>query len=391
MALVAVLGTSAFAGQEASVTRVDPRTVFAKGQAALQSGDLDTAEKNFRQVLAADPSSAGAYANLGVVEMRRKEWEQALTLLRKAEQLNSKMAGIRLNIGLVEYHRANYAGAIAPLTSVVDEQPGNAQARYLLGLCEVFTQRYAEAVATLEPLWEQRSADLMYLYVLGIAAHNAEHTAANDALDERALQRLIEVGGDSAELHFILGKAYLNRQEDDAAITELNRAAAANSSLPYVHLTLGVTHLRLGDDDALAEEEFHKDIAIEPDLADNYAQLGILYAREQKPEAAEKAFAEALRRDAKMASAHFGLAQLYFGEAKFVLALREVDAALAQAPESQNVHYLRGRILTRLGRREDAKAELAATQKLMNESLGKARADLDEKAIPNPELTHDSN
>ena len=230
LAMVAVLGTSALAGQEASVTRVDARAVFAKGQAALQSGDLDAAEKNFRQVLAADPNSAGAYANLGVVEMRRKEWEQALALLRKAEKLNPKMAGIRLNIGLVEYHRANYAGAIAPLTSVVDEQPGNAQARYLLGLCEVFTQRYAEAVATLEPLWEQRSADLMYLYVLGIAAHNAEHTAANNALDERALQRLIEVGGDSAELHFILGKAYLNRQEDDAAITELNRAAAANES-----------------------------------------------------------------------------------------------------------------------------------------------------------------
>lgn len=377
--------------QQTPPDRVDPQAWFAKGQAALQSGDLATAEKSFRTVLSVDPRSAAAYANLGVIAMRRKDWEQALSLLQKAEKLDPKMAGIRLNIGLAEYRRANYPGAIAPLSSVVQEQPENVQARYLLGLCQVFTERYTEAVATLEPLWEQRSADVMYLYVLGIAAHNAEKNPANNALDERALKQLIEVGGDSPELHFILGKAYLNRQEDDAAIAELNRAAAANPSLPYVHFTLGITHVRLGDNDALAEEEFRKDIAVEPDLTDNYEQLGVLYRREQKPEEAEKSFAEALRRDPKMAGAHFGLAQLYFDQAKFAPALREVDAALAQAPDSQNAHYLRGRVLTRLGRQEDAKAELAATQKLMNQSLGKARADLGDKAIPNPELTHEPN
>src|SRR5271154_2542338 len=371
--------------------QIDPQAWFAKGQTALQSGDLPTAEKAFRKVLSVDPRSAASYANLGVIAMRRKDWEQALALLRKAEHLDPKMAGVRLNIRLVEYRRANYTGAIAPLASVVSVQPDNAQARYLLGLCQVFTKSYADAITTLQPLWEQRSTDLMYLYVLGIAAHNAEHSAANDALDERALKQLIDVGGDSPELHFILGKAYLNRQEDDQAITELNRAVTGNASLPYVHFTLGATHMRLGDDDAFAEGEFRKDIAIEPDLADNYEQLGILYTRTQKPEEAEKAFAEALRRDPKMAAAHFGLAQLYFDQAKFAPALREVDAALAQAPDSQNAHYLRVRILARLGRQEDANAELAATQKLMNQNLGKARADLDDKAIPNPELTHDPN
>jgi len=397
MAFLAPLGGLACAAQQAAPERIDPQAWFAKGQAALQSGDLATAEKSFRKVVSVDPRSAAAYANLGVIAMRRKDWEQALSLLQKAEKLDPKMAGIRLNIGLAEYRRANYSGAIAPLSSVVREQPENGQARYLLGLCEVFTERYADAVATLEPLWGERSGDVMYLYVLGIAAHNAEaepnaeKRAANGALDERALKQMIEVGGDSPELHFILGKAYLNRQDDNTAITELNRAAAGNPTLPYVHLTLGITHMRLGDNDALAEEEFRKDIAIEPDLAENYEQLGILYTREQKPDEAEKAFAEALRRDAKTASAHFGLAQLYFDQAKFAPALHEVDAALARSPDSQNAHYLRGRILTRLGRQEDAKAELAATQKLMNQRLGKARADLGDKSIPNPELTHEPN
>jgi tetratricopeptide (TPR) repeat protein len=108
-------GTTAASGS----ARLDPQTLFAQGQAALQSGDLDAANTAFRNVLAVDPRSGAAYANLGVVAMRRKQWNSALSLLHRAEQLEPKMTGIRLNIGLVSFRRGDYAGAIAPLSSVV--------------------------------------------------------------------------------------------------------------------------------------------------------------------------------------------------------------------------------------------------------------------------------
>src|SRR5438132_2816879 len=87
--------------------RMDPQAWFAKGQRALQAGDLEVAETAFRQVLSVDPRAGSAYANLGVIAMRRKEWDRAIALLRKAEKLEPKMAGIRLNMGLVEYRRGN--------------------------------------------------------------------------------------------------------------------------------------------------------------------------------------------------------------------------------------------------------------------------------------------
>jgi len=105
------------------------------------------------------------------------------------------------------------------------------------------------------------SNDFTYLYVLDIAAHNA---GKND-LDEKALSRLVEVGGQTPEFHLILGKAYLNREEMDKAISELEQAAATNSTLPYVHFSLGLAYMRKQDNDR-AEAEFRKDIAIEPDL-----------------------------------------------------------------------------------------------------------------------------
>jgi len=51
----------------------DPQAFFAKGQTALQNGDLDTAEASFRRVIAMDPGAGAAYSNLGVIAMRRKE------------------------------------------------------------------------------------------------------------------------------------------------------------------------------------------------------------------------------------------------------------------------------------------------------------------------------
>src|SRR5258708_20662130 len=72
--------------------RMDPKTWFAKGQAALQAGELDAAEAAFRRVLAADPGAGGAYANLGVIAMRRKEWEDAITLLDRAEKVEPEMS-----------------------------------------------------------------------------------------------------------------------------------------------------------------------------------------------------------------------------------------------------------------------------------------------------------
>src|SRR5690348_11012273 len=61
----------------------NPQAWFGKGQAALQAGDLDAAEAAFRKVIAGDPRSGAAYSNLGVIAMRRKEWDRAITFFKE--------------------------------------------------------------------------------------------------------------------------------------------------------------------------------------------------------------------------------------------------------------------------------------------------------------------
>ncbi|MDQ1410139.1 MAG: hypothetical protein QOJ41_1874 [Acidobacteriaceae bacterium] len=356
--------------------------IFAEGEAALRGGDLQLAEKKFRAVIAADPGSGSAYANLGVIAMRRKQWGHALALLQKAHKLEPQISGIELNIGLVQFRRANYAAAVEPLSSVVRDQPDSQQARYLLGLCQVFTEQYADALATLEPLWSEMSADVMYLYVLDIAAQSAD----DHDLDEKALQRMLQIGGNTAEYHLILAKAYLNRQETDKALAELAQAAAANPNVPFLHFNSGLAYVRAGDNER-AESEFRQDIAIERDLPDNYEQLGFLYSHLQRNDEAEKSFRDALRYDPKRTAALLGLTKLYLQQQKYKQALATVDAALKLAPNSQNAHFMRGQGLIREGRREEGRQELATAQKLLDSGLDKDRAALSESRVPNPELT----
>src|SRR5256885_2839998 len=83
----------------------DPQKVFAAGQAELQRGNLDAAERDFKEVLTADPKAGPAYTNLGVIAMRREKWGEALGFLTKAGRLQAKEPGIPLDIGLVAYKR----------------------------------------------------------------------------------------------------------------------------------------------------------------------------------------------------------------------------------------------------------------------------------------------
>ena len=160
--------------------------VFSEGQEALAKGDLETAEKDFRSVLQAEPQSIAARANLGVVYMRRRLWERALAEFRIAERSAPGNPGIAVNIGLAYFHQANYLAAIPEFETVLRQNASSEQARYLLGLCYFGTEAYLKAIDTLQPLWDAESGKMPYLYVLAMTANKAGRTD----IEQRALDRM---------------------------------------------------------------------------------------------------------------------------------------------------------------------------------------------------------
>jgi len=366
-----------------AVSSQSPATLFQAGEQALKENELDVAERNFRAVLAADPHNAGAYANLGVIAMRRKQWPKALELLQRASRLAPTVPGIRLNLGLAYYRQNEFAKAISPFESVVKDQPDWLQPRYLLGLCYFFNERWGDAVSALEPLWPQESDQLHYLYVLMISAQKA----GNKDLDAKATERLVAVGDGSPAFHMLMGKAHLNLEQYDMALAELRQAVVGDPKLPFVHFNLGVAYLKKQQYPE-ARDEFLMDAKVEPDVALTYEQLGGVYALMEQEDKAEQSFRDAIERDPRLSNSWVGLAKIHQSQGKYSMALRELDAAAKLDPAREDLHYLRGQALNHLGRRQEGKAEMETSVRLDNERRAQKEKEI-ESAIPSPELTQE--
>ena len=371
-------------GTPVTPSGADLAQLFQAGQEALNQGRLDDAERDFRQVLSLSPQEAGAFANLGVVYMRRKQWEKALENLRTAEHLMPQVPGIRLNIGLAYYRQNEFLKAIPPFESVVRDQPNALQPRHLLGLCYFFSQRWADAASTLEPLWPQESGQLSYLYVLSIAAHRA----GRKELDQKATLQLIKSGEGSPEFHLFMGKAHLNLEQYDMALDDFKAAAEANPKLTFVHFNLGLTYLKKQDYER-ARDEFLKDTAVEPDLALNYDELGDVYLLMQQDSDAERSYRQALQRDPRLVNSYVGLAKIYQRAEKYQQALSALDSASKLDAGRTDIHYLRGQVLIHMGRKDEGKKELEASVRIDNERRARRQKQVESGTVPAPELLQD--
>lgn len=363
---------------------LDPAKVFAAGQGALQQNHLDEAERDFRRVIAANPEVGGAYANLGVVYMRRKQWAAALEMLRKAERLMPQVAGVRLNIGLAYYRQGLFLKAIPLFKSVVSDEPTAQQPRHLLGLCYFFAERWADAAKTLQPLWDQESTQLSYLYVLSISAHRA----GMKELDDAATAQLVKVGEGSPEFHLFMGKAHLNLEQYDMALEDFQAAEKENPKLTFVHFNLGLTYLKKQDYEH-ARDEFLKDVSVEPDLAFNYDKLGDVYSLMQNDAEAEKSYREALRRDPQLINSDLGLAKVELRSGKYEQGLRAINAAEKLDPTRTDIHYIKGQLLLHMGRKEEGKKELETSVRLDNEHRAERQKQTETGTVPSPELLQD--
>ena len=359
--------------------------LFQAGQDALNHNQLDEAERDFREVLSANPEVGGAYANLGVVYMRRKQWTKALEMLGKAEHRMPQVPGIRLNMGLAHYRQNDFLKAIPFFESVVRDQPNTVQARHLLGLCYFFTERWADAAKTLEPLWPEENNQLSYLYVLSIAAHRGYMTE----LDEKSTAQLIKVGDGSPEFHLFMGKAHLNLEQYELALNDFQAAAQANPKLTFVHFNLGLAYLKKQDYEH-ARDEFLKDAAVEPDLAFNYDELGDVYALMQLDSEAEKNYKAALQRDPRLVNSYIGLAKIYQRAGKYREALSAIDSAGKLDAGRTDIHYVRGQVLIHMGRKEQGKEELETSIRLDNERRAERQKQTENGTIPSPELLQEN-
>jgi tetratricopeptide (TPR) repeat protein len=339
---------------------LQPATIFRQGVQAMHDGQLAVAEEDFKTVIALDPRSGAAHVNLGVAYMREKRWDDALGELGTAQSLSPHEPGIPLNIGLAHYRKNDYAAAIQPFSASLQLAPQSLQARYLLGLCYFFTHQYHQAADTLTPLWEKESSNPNYLYVLTIAAGKS----SNVTLEKQAADQMLAIGQNAPEFHLYIGKAWLTKGNTQKAVEEFKAAEAARPNLPLVHYFLGRAYLEQHAYPQ-AEAELLKDVEIEPSFPYNYEDLGLLYVQLGQTNKAERAYRKAIELDQTLVNSYVGLGKLDRQAGRYSDSLEMLDHAVALAPESASVHYLRGQVLAKLGQKSKADEEFGTSARLL--------------------------
>ena len=127
------------------------------------------------------------------------------------------------------------------------------------------------------------------------------------------------------------------------------------------------------------------DTKLEPDLPYSYEQLGMIASRQQHRNEALEYFQHALRLDPTLARPRYQLARLLLEQGDAMRSLTEIDHAVKLAPENGSIHYLRGRILQRLGRTDEAKVEMRTVTGISSTKRVREQQEM-ENGMTDPEI-----
>ena len=107
--------------------------LFNKALNAHQAGDLEAAQRIYKQVLAIDPNHAASWMNLGLAYNNLGSSDKALAALNRAKQLTPNHSAVHYNMGNIYMDRGALKPAIAAYRQALRDNPKFADASNNLG------------------------------------------------------------------------------------------------------------------------------------------------------------------------------------------------------------------------------------------------------------------
>jgi arylsulfatase A-like enzyme/Tfp pilus assembly protein PilF len=169
-----------------------------------------------RQLIAKEPNTPLAYAQLGQCFVSLKEYPQAVPVLRKAVELRPDMTLPHFQLGVALLETRDIAGGVPELEMVVARVPRWEEAHLLLQMAYAQTDRMPEAIKECEKVLE----------------FDPDHYGTN-----LLLGRVLELTGKPA-----------------AALPRLKKAAALDPKAPEPHMFLAEAYVQLGQKTDAARE-----------------------------------------------------------------------------------------------------------------------------------------
>ncbi len=198
----------------------DAATLFTAAVHHHQAGRLAQAEAGYRQIIAAKPDFAPAYANLGVALLAQGAPAEAVTALRKAIHLKSDYAEARYNLGTALDTLGRLDEAAAAYRAAIAANPRLTEAHSNLGNALSAQGRLDEAIACFRQALALEPGRAGLHYNLGNALN--DRGALEDAA--AAYRAAIGLKPDHADAYGNLAIVLMNQGHIDEADAAFHQA-----------------------------------------------------------------------------------------------------------------------------------------------------------------------
>jgi len=332
------------------------------------SGDFARADiEHARFLVAALDRIANFYANTGDYAHAAPLYDEALTLSPTDLGLLMDYAGASLDA-----HDPKRAKSLLQVLGELDAKSSTgqqkAEIRRLLGSA---LRALGDTDAAIEQFQAAIEIDpsIENLCALGNAMLEATGPQAAAAIFAKVLAQF----GDTAAVRMRIGRIYGLGGVPDRAIEEFKKAVAMDSKMPGAHYSLGAAYMgNSAADFSEAEAEFHKELALYPNDAFSYAQLGQVALRRRNYHEAEVDYKRAATLNPLDAENFDELGKIYLERNR----QSEAEAAIRKAialtvdPASNNygiqrAHYRLGRLLLANGNTSEGERELQISDELL--------------------------
>jgi tetratricopeptide (TPR) repeat protein len=336
--------------------------------ATLLGALVSSGEASF--ALLHSPATQSSKENLNRAESLISEGklDEAIALLDEQAQKDSKFPGLEAQLGKAYYTKRNFQQAVTHLKRAVEQQPENGESAQLLGLSYYSLGQWGKAIPLLERVQSRvPQTEIDGPYLLGICYLRTQQLEKARA----ALARMFSVPPAGAMAYLMLAKMMVHMRSEEQAVPELQKAITLDPRLPMAHFLLGEIYL-FKSNPQLALEEFKKELEVNPSVWLVYWRLGDAYARLEKYDEAVKALKQSIWLNETFTGPYVLLGEIGLKKGDLELAVGFLERALKLDPNNYYAHYFLGRAYQQLGRNEEARREIEQTESLRME---KKRAD----------------
>ena len=310
---------------------------FDSAQTFQLAGDFDGAAKEYRRAIAI------GLDHLGNLRAARHDYAGGEQLLEQALTADPDNPDPAVDLAITELYSGDMPKAETDAKAVLQKNPDHVRARVLLGKIDFLQGNYQAAADELQAALAL-ATDFDVAYSLALADLELKKTSLATVLFDEMKNSLPE----SAQLHTLIGRAFLATGYPQLATKEFERATTLDSKYPQVHFYLGLASLfsaqapdvAYGEsqlDLAKAEASLQEAMKLQPRDPRPFFYLGRCYALEQQWEKAAEAYRSVI---------------------KLTPAAQQMDAAMAGAYEGL------AEALRKLGKNPEADAESAKAQQL---------------------------